>query len=256
MVISAISNYEIANKSLSFGAKTRSEREAEKEKSYTRMVNVVMPEEDLQTLELAKKRAREKRLEEERRRKEVADAQKSERQYKEDVKELRETKQMISDITNKVGANGSLMKNIGKAADIIITGVLSGMALHWSTGKAYMMLHNISKKPKVVKTMNNIKRPFQIVGSSIAEGASTAWASMAKKVKATEKGQKFINSKPMQAINDGLDEIAKTYKNIKKDAKALKTDDIRSGIATVFGVSGFTAGVVEKIDTPTNSKKD
>ena len=37
------------------------------------------------------------------------------------------------------------------------------------------------------------------------------------------------------------------------DAKALTTDDIKSGISTIFGVSGFGAAAIEKLDK-TSSK--
>ena len=258
MVVSGINNYQ--TQTLNFGAKTRSEREAEKQKSYTRMVNVVMPEEDLLILDAAKKAKRERELKEKARREEEARSQTSEKQYKQDVKELKDTQKIIKDITqgdkeSNLFASGTL-KKIGTAADILITATLSGMALHWSTGKAFIMLNKFFKKPKVANIVNNIKRPFQIVGSSIAEGAQTAWHSMTRKVKATDSGKKFINSKPVQKINEGLDEIKTSYKNFKADAKALTTDDIKSGISTIFGVSGFGAAVVEKLDKLSSKKTD
>ncbi len=255
MVVSGINNYQI--QTLNFGAKTRSEREAEKQKSYTRMATIMLPEADIQLLEAAKKAARERELKEQARREEEARSQTSEKQYKQDVKELKDTQKILNEITqadkDKNLLAGGTLKKIGTAADILITATLSGMALHWSTGKAFIMLNKFFKKPKVAKVINNVKRPFQIIGSSIAEGAQTAWHSMTRKVKATDSGKKFINSKPVQKINEGLDEIKTSYKNFKADAKALTTDDIKSGISTIFGVSGFGATAIEKLDK-TSSK--
>lgn len=251
MVVSGIN--QINNiQNLNFGAKTRSDRDADKEKSYTRMVNILMTEEDLAVFEMAKKRAREQKLKEQAQREEEIRTKNSEKQYKQDTKELKESQKIIKDITNTDKSKnifaGSLLKNIGLTADILITGILSGMALHWSTGKAFTMLYNFSKKPRVANVISNIKKPFAIVGSSLKEGAVTAWNSMAKKVKATPGGKKFINSAPIKAIDGGLQRIKKSYNNIKTDAKNLTADNVRSGIANIFGISGFTAAIVEKLD--------
>ncbi|MCM1010179.1 MAG: hypothetical protein NC390_04805 [Fusobacterium sp.] len=258
MVVSGINNY---NTAINFGAKTRSEREAEQKKSYTRMVNVVMPEEDLQILEMAKKRAHEKALEEQRKKAEAANKQRTEKQYREDVKELRETQSIIKDITgagkDKNLFSGGTLKTIGNVADVVITGVLSGMALHWSTGKAFMMIHKFINKPKVANFLGNVKKPFSIVGSGIKKGASTAWSTMAREVKATEKGKKLLETKPMQFLNKCLNDASKSYNNLKTDAKNLTAENIKSTISTIFGVSGFVAGAVEKLDkNPQSQKKD
>lgn len=247
MFISGI-NSQISNNSIGFGSRTRSQREAEREKSYTKMVNVCMPEEDLQLLEMAKKNAEKKRREQAEKEQEANQQKSVDKQYREDVKELKETKSMINDITQNRNLNSGLLKNVGKAADILITATLSGMALHWSTGKAFMMIRGFCKKPKVSKFIDNVKRPFEIVGSGLAEGAKTAWNTMATKVKATKNGKKFVNSKPVKAINEGLKDMSQSFKNFKTDVKNLKTEDIKSGISTVFGVSGFGAAVVEKLD--------
>lgn len=256
VVVSGINNY---NRTVNFGAKTRSEREEEKQKSYTRMVNVVMPEEDLAVLEMAKKRARQQALEEQRKRVETARSQASEKEYQKDVRELKETQKIIKDITGACKDTnifaGSTLKKIETAADILITATLSGMALHWSTGKAFMMLHNLSKKPKVANVLGNVKKPFAITGKALKKGASTAWSTISKEVKATETGRKFIESAPVKAINKGLNRINKSYNNIKADANNLTAENIKSGISTVFGVSGFAAGAVEKLDKQP-AKKD
>lgn len=260
MVVSGIN--QINNiKSLNFGAKTRSDRDADKEKSYTRMVNVVMPEEDLVVLEMAKKRAREQKLKEQAQREEEIQTKNSEKQYKQDTKELKETQKIIKDITDVDKSKNifasSVLKNLGTTADILITGILSGMALHWSTGKAFTMIYKFTKKPKVANVISNIKKPFGIVDSSLKEGAITAWNSMSQKVKATPKGRKFINSAPIKTINEGLQSLKKSYNNIKTDAKNLTADDVRSGVANVFGISGFAAAVVDKLDKQKpNKQKD
>ena len=256
VVVSGINNY---NTAINFGAKTRSERAEEKQKSYTRMVNVVMPEEDLQILEMAKKRAREKAIEEQRKKAEAANSQRTERQYREDVKELRETQSIIKDITgagkDKNLFGGGTLKTAGTIADVVITGVLSGMALHWSTGKAFMMLHKFTKKPKVANFLGNVKKPFAIVGSGIKKGASTAWETMAKEVKATENGRKFLETRPMKFLNNCVNKINKSYNNLKTDAKNLTAENVKGAVSTVFGISGFVAGAVEKLDRQP-AKKD
>lgn len=255
MVVAGINNY---NSTINFGAQTRSEREAAWERAQERNYVAQLTAEEIR--EIQKRRDQMRTQIEKRNKQQEAEKAKraEERQYNEDVKDIKDTQRMIKDLTqsgkDKNIFSGSLLKNAGKAADIIITGTLSGMALHWSTGKAVMMIHKVIKKPKVANVLNNIKRPFQIVGSSIAEGAQTTWHSMARKVKATDSGKKFVNSAPIKKLNEGLDKISTSYKNFKSDAKNLKVEDIKSGIATVFGVSGFAAGVVDKLDTPSKSE--
>lgn len=222
------------------------------------MVNVVMPEEDLQVLEMAKKRAREKAAEEQRKKTEAANTQKSEKQYKEDIKELRETQKIIKDITgagkDKNIFSGSTLKTIGNIADVVITGVLSGMALHWSTGKSFTMIYNFTKKPKVAKFLGNVKKPFSIVNKGVKKGASTAWTTMSNEVKATENGRKLLATRPAKFINSCLNDASKSYQNLKTDAKKLTVENIKSTISTIFGVSGFVAGAVEKLDKPNKQK--
>lgn len=258
MVVSGINNY---NTSVNFGAKTRSERKSEQEKSYTRMVNVLMPEGDLQLLEAAKKLAREKALEEQKKRIEEQNNQISAKKYQEETKELKETQKIIKDITgvgkDKNLFSGGTLKTIGNVADVLITAVLSGMALHWSSGKAFMMIHKFVHKPKVANFLGKVKKPFTIVGSGIKKGASTAWSTMANEVKATEKGKKLLETKPMKLINSSLDDAVKSYNDLKNDAKNLTAENIKSTISTIFGVSGFVAGAVEKLDkNPQTKKKD
>ncbi len=258
MVVAGIKNYQMANTSLNFGAKTRSEREAERERAQERSYVAQLTADEIRMLQQAREKKKAKQDNLKKQQQIESDLQAQEKQYKEDVKYLKETQKTIKELTDsdkdKNILAGSTLKTIGKVADVTIAGVLSGMALHWSTGKAFMMLHACSKKPKISKFIGDVKRPFQIVGSSIGEGAKTAWNSMARKVKATEKGKNFVNSKPMKAVNEGLDEISKSYKNLKKDAKNITAEDVKSGIATVFGVSGFAAGVVGKLDTPEKTK--
>ncbi len=256
VVVSGINNY---NTTVNFGAKTRSERAEEKQKSYTRMVNVVMPEEDLALLEMAKKHARQQALEEQRKRAEATRSQASEKEYRQDVKELKETQKIIKDITG-AGKDinifaGSTLKKIGTAADILITATLSGMALHWSTGKAFMMLHNLSKKSKVANVLDSAKKPFSIVSKGVKKGISTAWKTMVKEVKATKKGKKILNSAPMKTLNKGINKLNKSYNNIKADINNLTAENVKSGISTVFGVSGFAAGAVEKLDKSNRNEK-
>lgn len=252
MVISGVNNYN-NNYQISFSAKTRSEREAEKQKPYTRLATVVVTEEDLQLLEIAKKRAREKEL----KAKEDEQAKASEKQYKQDVKELKETQKIFKDITqankDKSLLSGGMLKKVGTAADVLITATLSGMALHWSTGKAFSMLHKFFNKPKVANVVNNVKRPFEIVGSSLAEGAQTVSTAMSRKIRATDSGKKILDSAPVKTFNKGTEKIKNFYKNLKADAKNFKTEEVQSGISTIFGISGFGAAVVEKLDKPNKS---
>lgn len=254
MVVLGINNFQANNKTQTFGARTRSEREAEREKAYTRYVQISMPEEDLEMLECAKKEFRRRKLTDQAERIEKEKAFSAERQYKEDTKDLRDTQNIIREITqsdkDKNIFAGSWLQRAGKIADIVITGTLSGMALHWSTGKAYMMMHKLVKKPKVAKTLGNIKRPFEIIGSATKKGAKTAWQSLVSEVKASKKGQKFLKTDFMQNVSECADDVQKSWSNFKKDVNNLTAEDYKSGIATVFGVSGFAAGVVEKLDTP------
>lgn len=255
VVVSGINNY---NTTMNFGAKTRSERAEDKQKSYSRMVNVVMSEENYELFEKMQKETRKKEAEEQKRKAEAANTQRTEKQYREDVKELRETQSIIKEITgagkDKNIFSGGTLKTIGNIADVVITGVLSGMALHWSTGKAFTMIHKFSKKPKVSKFLGNVKKPFAIVGSGIKKGATTAWDSITKEVKSTEKGRKFLATRPMKFLSDSADKINKSYNNLKTDAKNLTADNVRSGISTVFGISGFAAGAVEKLDKQPTQK--
>lgn len=263
VVVASINSYNTNSvKPLNFEAKTRSERAAEKEKAYTRYVTVSMPEDDLELIELAKKEIHRRRKEEITKRLEEEQARKAEKQHNDDIKDLRETQKIIKDLTqvdkNKNIFAGSTLQKIGKIADIAISATLSGLALHWSTGYAVKTIHKVINKPKIAKGLNNIKRPFEIVGSSVAEGAKTTWKTMAKKVKETEKGQKFLATKPMQKINKGLDDLAQAYKDFRTDVKNLTIEDVKSGVATIFGVSAGVATVVEKLDnTPQNkAQKD
>ena len=254
MVVLGINNFQTNSKTQSFGAKTRTEREAEREKAYTRYVQVSMPEEDLEMLESAKKEFRRRKLAEQAERIEKEKAFSAERQYKEDTKDLRDTQNIIREITqsdkDKNIFAGSWLQRAGKIADIVITGTLSGMALHWSTGKAFMMMNKLVKKPKVSKFLDNFKRPLEIVGSATKKGAKTAWQSIVSEVKSSKKGQKFLKTDFMQSVSECADDAQKSWSNFKKDVNNLTAEDYKSGIATVFGVSGFTAGVVEKLDTP------
>lgn len=259
MVVLGINNFQSANKTQTFSAKTRSEREAEREKAYTRYVQISMPEEDLEMLESAKKELRRRKLAEQAERIEKEKAFSAERQYNEDTKDLRDTQKVIREITqsdkDKNIFAGSWLQRAGKIADIVITGTLSGMALHWSTGKAFMMMNKIAKKPKVTKAFNNIKRPFEILSSAAKKGTETAWNSMVKEIKASKKGQEFLNTDFMKGVKNGADDVKDSWINFKKDVNNLTTEDYRSGIASVFGVSGFVAGVVEKLDTPNNKQQ-
>lgn len=255
MVVSGINNY---NTSVKFGAKTRSEREAARREAEERSYMAPVTAEEIRMIQRERERTQ-AQIAKRTKQQEAEKAKKAEeRQYNEDVKDIKDTQKMIKDLTqsgkDKNIFAGETLKNIGKVADVIITGTLSGMALHWSTGKAFMMINKVIKKPKVANVISNIKKPFQIVGSSLSEGAQTAWNSMARKVKATKNGKKFLDSTPIRKLNEGLDKISTSYNNFKTDAKNLKTEDIKSGVATVFGVSGFIAGAVEKLDSP--KKKD
>lgn len=258
MVILGINNFQTNSKTQAFGARTRSEREAERERAYTRYVQVSMPEEDLEMLESAKKELRRRRLAEHAERLEKEKAFSAERQYKEDTKDLRDTQNIIREITqsdkDKNIFAGSWLQRAGKIADIVITGTLSGMALHWSTGKAFMMMNKLVKKPKIAKTLGNIKKPFKIVGTAAKKGAKTAWESIVSEVKASKKGQTFLKTDFMKSVSDCADDIQKSWSNFKKDVNNLTAEDYKSGISTVFGISGFAAGVVEKLDSPQKNK--
>lgn len=258
MVVSGINNYQSINTTIGFGAQTRSEREAAKERAQERSFVAQVSAEEIREIQKRRDQMR-AQIEKRTRQQEAEKAKKAqEKQYNDDVKDIKDTQKMIRDLTqsgkDKNILAGETLKRAGKIADVVITGTLSGMALHWSTGKAFMMIHKVINKPKVANALSNIKRPFQIVGSGIKKGMITAWETMAKEVKATPKGKKFIDSAPIKKLNDGLDKIKTSYNNFKTDAKNLKAEDIKSGVATVFGVSGFAAGVVEKLDNP--KKKD
>ena len=118
-----------------------------------------------------------------------------------------------------------------------------------------MMLHKFTKKPKVANFLGNVKKPFAIVGSGIKKGASTAWETMAKEVKATENGRKFLETRPMKFLNNCVNKINKSYNNLKTDAKNLTAENVKGAVSTVFGISGFVAGAVEKLDRQP-AKKD
>ncbi len=262
MVVSSINTYKASNNTqINFCAKTRSERSAEKDYYYSDAYAEVVHERSLKDLEIAKKeierRRKARKAREEREEREEREIKyNEEKQYREDVKELKETQGIIKDLTRsskKLFAGNSLQK-VGDIADIAISATLSGMALHWSTGHAYKKLHEVAKKPKVAKVIKNIKRPFQIVGSSLAEGLKTTWNTFAKKVKETKNGQKLLATKPMQKINKAIDEIGESYKNFKTDVKNLTPENIKSGVATTFGVSGATATVVDKLDENPRNK--
>ncbi len=261
VVVTRINNFNTNNAHPNFGAKTRSERQNEREKTYVRYVQVSMPEEDLETLEIAKKEIQRRRQEKYAQIETEMLAQNEEKQYRADVKELRETQKIIHDITtqdkDKNIFAGSTLQKLGKAADVVITATLSGMALHWSTGKAFSMVYKLTQKPKIAKAINNTKEPFKIVGSALNEGSKTAWNTFVKKVKSTKKGQELIDSKPIKVLNNWLNKAQKSYANIKADAKNVTVDNVRNGIATTFGVSGFVAGAVEKLDgKPDDKQKD
>ena len=254
MVVSGINNFQSVNNSLKFGARTRSERERDEHKAYTRMVTVTMSEDDLNDIEIARQEYIQRRQELRKKKEEESRSLSAEKQYREDTKDLKDTQNIIREITqsdkDKNIFAGSWLQKAGKVADIVITGTLSGMALHWSTGKAFMMMNKVVKKPKISKAINNAKRPFEILGSAIKKGSETAWATLSKEVKASEKGKKFLETPFMKKVNKGADEVQKTWSDFKKDVNALKAEDYKAGISTVFGVSGFVAGVVEKLDTP------
>ncbi len=259
MVVSSINNYNLNNaKPLNFCAKTRSEKASERGKTYISSITVSTPEENLETLDLAKQEIERQRNEYYAKRQEEIKARAEEREYKKEVAEWRETRSIIREITqpgkDKNLFGGKTLQTIGKIFDIGITAILSGMALHWSTGHAYKKLHEVAKKPKVAKVIKNIKRPFQIVGSSLAEGLKTTWNTFAKKVKETKNGQKLLATKPMQKINKAIDEIGESYKNFKTDVKNLTPENIKSGVATTFGVSGAAATVVDKLDENQRNK--
>lgn len=254
MVVSSINNYQVSNKALSFGAQTRSEREAAMERAQERSYVTPLTADEVRRIQQERDRIQDKRSKIDKQREAERAKRAEEKQYQEDVRDLKDTNRMINELTNKGPLANGAFKRAGKIADVVITGTLSGMALHWSTGKAFMMIHKVIKKPKVSNALGNIRRPFQIIGSSIAEGAQTAWNSMARKVRATEKGKKFVESAPIKKLSEGMDKIGKSYSNFKQDAKNLKAEDIKSGVSTVFGVSGFTAGVVEKLDPPENKQ--
>lgn len=254
VVVAGINNYQIANNSINFGAQTKSEREAAKQRAEERNYVAQVTAEEIRMIQKERDRIN-AQIAKRNKQQEAEKAKKAqEKQYQDDVKDIKDTQKMIKDLTqsgkDKNLLAGETLKRAGQFADIIITGTLSGMALHWSTGKAVMMVHKVVNKPKVANVLHNIKRPFQIVGSSIAEGARTTWSSMARKVRATDGGKKFLDWTPVKKANEGLDRMNESIKNFKTDAKNLKVEDIKSGIATVFGISGFAAGVVEKLDAP------
>lgn len=251
VVVAGINNY---NSTINFGAQTRSEREAARERAQERSYVAQLTAEEIREVQKRRDQMR-AQIEKRTRQQEAEKAKKAqEKQYNEDVKDLKDTQKIIKDLTqsgkDKNILAGDTLKRAGKIADVVITGTLSGMALHWSTGKAFMMIHKVINKPKVANVLGNIKRPFQIIGSGMKKGVATAWDTMAKEVKSTPKGKKFVESAPIKKLNEGLDSIKTSYNNFKTDAKNLKAEDIKSGVATVFGVSGFIAGVVEKLDTP------
>lgn len=260
VVVLGINNFKVQNaQALNFSARTRSERETEKQKHEDRRYYTQVSAEEirqLQKIQREQKELNQKKITENSEKEKIKN---EEKEYRESVKDLKDTQKIVHEITdadeNKNIFAGSTLKKIGTAADILITGTLSGMALHWSTGKAFMMIRHCVKKPKIAKMLNNIKKPFSIVGNAVEKGASTAWSTIKKDVKATEKGRKFIASRPMKFINKCLNELNSSYKNAKTDIRNLTTEDIKSGISSVFGVSGFIAGVVEKV-APMPPEKD
>ena len=258
MVAVGINNYKLNNTHpLNFGARTRSERQAEREKSYTNFIQVTIPEENFEPSTISSRSATNRHSYEPQNIDEDEMFLAAEKQYNDDVRELRETQQIIREMTTpnkeKNIFAGSTLQKLGKAADVVITATLSGMALHWSTGKAFTMLHKISKKPKVAKAINNTKEPFRILSSALNEGAKTTWNTIAKKVKATPKGQKLINSEPIKTLNKWVEKAKVSYSNIKSDTKNITADNVKAGISTTFGISGFVAGAVDKLDVQQNA---
>lgn len=237
-----------------FGAKTRREREEDTERTYNRYVRVVMSTDDYALLERAKREEAHRISQAKNERTERARNQQEEKQYREDVKELKETNAMVQDLTQQ--SNSGLLKGIGKVADVIITGTLSGMALHWSTGKSYSLLYKLCKKPKVTNAFNKVKRPFQIVGSALKEGVITTSNSIKNQVKNSQQGQKFLESKPVKFANNILDRIKMSYRGLKQDLNSLTHDNVKAGISTVFGVSGFATGVGERLDAYDKQKRN
>jgi len=248
------------NQNLSFKAKTRGEKERSQDPQHIKMVQVVMPESDLQILEAAKKAARQKQIEAQKKQAEALREGAAERQYRQDVKDLKDTQNAIHELTDADKSKnifaGTTLQKVGKAADVVITATLSGMALHWSTGKAFMMINKVMKKPKVAKVLDEIKQPFISLGSALKKGVKTAWNSIVTDVKSSPKGQKFLKTKPMKFADECTDAALKRYHNLKEDMNNLTTERVRDVVANVFGVSGFVAGAVEKIDSKNNQQKD
>ena len=230
--------------STNFGAKTRSERQQEV------YYQTILSQDEMD--DLVEIRANKRQNDEEVRNR------RAEREYNDDVRDLKETKQMVHDLTHADKKDnifaGSTLKKVGTVADVLITGTLSGMALHWSTGKAFSMLYKVSKKPKIANTIAKIKEPFKIVGSAISAGLKTTWTTFSNKVQKTGKFKRFMKTDVGQKVNSGVEQVSTSVNNVRSDIKKINADNVKSGISNLFGVSGFTAGVVNKLDG--EEKKD
>lgn len=166
--------------------------------------------------------------------------------YNRERRELEETRAIFGDITQN--SRVTPLKKLGRVLDVLITGALSGMALHWSSGKTVVLLNNLAKKPKVANLLNKIKAPFKTVVSATKKGLNTFGQTVKNDINKTKNGKKFINSRFNQWLKTGYNKVAEELGKFKAKVKGLTLEKVRNVVAGVLGVSGFVAGAVDRID--------
>ena len=132
--------------------------------------------------------------------------------------------------------------------DVLITGALSGMALHWSTGKTVVLLNKLAKKPKVANILHKIKAPFKTLVSATKNGLKAFGGILKADVQKSKSGKKFLNSKFTKWLKTGYNKVAGDFGKLKAKIQGLTLEKVRNAVAGIFGVSGFVAGAVDRID--------